>query len=216
MKAMKTCKMGCGKMKSGGPVKKVKKMAMGGMKLGDKNAKTFIAGMPNSGPTGPNYQGIDTMKKGGIMKKKSGGPLKPVPSDKVGLSKLPTAVRNKMGYMKKGGVKKMQSGGMTSSTDPKKDYYGLGERELKDNIEKAYKNKQIAVRAKDPVKTQEYQQEFSNNFKTLVENREKLNALKQGLPTKKASEVIKNVGKPKPIVKKGGATKMKMGGIKKK
>lgn len=77
--------------------------------------------------------------------------------------------------------------------------YGLGERELKDNIEKAYKNKQIAVRAKDPVKTQKYQQEFSNNFKTLVENREKLNALKQGLPTKKASEVIKNVGKPKPM-----------------
>jgi len=106
MKTMKTCKMGCGKMKSGGPVKKVKKMAMGGMKLADKNAKTFIAGMPNSGPTGPNYQGIDTMKKGGIMKKKSGGTLKPVPADKVGLSKLPTAVRNQMGYMKKGGVKK--------------------------------------------------------------------------------------------------------------
>jgi len=93
-------------MKSGGPIKKVKKMAMGGMKLADKNAKTFIAGMPNSGPTGPNYQGIDTMKKGGIMKKKSGGSLKPVPSDNTGLSKLPTAVRNKMGYMKKGGVKK--------------------------------------------------------------------------------------------------------------
>lgn len=29
--------------------------------------------------------------------------LKKVPSDKKGLSKLPTAVRNKMGYMKKGG-----------------------------------------------------------------------------------------------------------------
>ena len=29
--------------------------------------------------------------------------LKKVPSDKKGLSKLPTAVRNKMGYMQKGG-----------------------------------------------------------------------------------------------------------------
>ncbi len=44
------------------------------------------------------------MKKGGSVKKMSkGGSLKPVPSDKVGLSKLPTPVRNKMGYQKKGG-----------------------------------------------------------------------------------------------------------------
>jgi hypothetical protein len=34
---------------------------------------------------------------------KSGGSLKPVPADKVGLAKLPTAVRNKMGFQKKGG-----------------------------------------------------------------------------------------------------------------
>ena len=32
-----------------------------------------------------------------------GGSLKPVPSDNKGLSKLPTAVRNKMGYMHNGG-----------------------------------------------------------------------------------------------------------------
>ena len=43
-------------------------------------------------------------KKGGSVKKMSkGGSLKPVPGDKVGLSKLPTPVRNKMGYQKKGG-----------------------------------------------------------------------------------------------------------------
>jgi hypothetical protein len=48
-----------------------------------------------------------TMKKGGAVKKMAtGGSLKPVPAGKVGLSKLPTAVRNKMGYMKKGGSKK--------------------------------------------------------------------------------------------------------------
>ncbi len=33
-----------------------------------------------------------------------GGALKPVPSDNKGLSKLPTAVRNKMGFMKTGGA----------------------------------------------------------------------------------------------------------------
>ncbi len=33
-----------------------------------------------------------------------GGSLKPVPSDNKGLSKLPTAVRNKMGFMMKGGA----------------------------------------------------------------------------------------------------------------
>ena len=37
---------------------------------------------------------------------KSGGNLKNVPSDKTGLSKLPTAVRNKMGYKKSGGATK--------------------------------------------------------------------------------------------------------------
>jgi hypothetical protein len=49
--------------KCGGKVK----MAKGG------TAKPFIAGIPNGGPTGPNYQGIDTMKKGGLVKKQNGG-----------------------------------------------------------------------------------------------------------------------------------------------
>jgi len=35
--------------------------------------------------------------------KKGGKVLKPVPAGKKGLSKLPTKVRNKMGFMKKGG-----------------------------------------------------------------------------------------------------------------
>ena len=38
------------------------------------------------------------------VKKKMGGSLKPVQPNQKGLSKLPTKVRNKMGYMKKGGV----------------------------------------------------------------------------------------------------------------
>lgn len=44
-----------------------------------------------------------------------GGALKPVPSEKKGLSKLPTEVRNKMGYMMGGGKldKMYQNGGKT-------------------------------------------------------------------------------------------------------
>jgi hypothetical protein len=47
-------------------------------------------------------------KKGGAVKKYAkGGSLKAVPSDKVNsLGKLPTAVRNKMGFQKKGGAVK--------------------------------------------------------------------------------------------------------------
>jgi len=86
---MKTKCMSCG-----GAAKKMKK---GGI-------TQDIVGMP-----GYNAR-TDTMKKGGAVKPKikmmSGGSLKAVPADKVGLAKLPTAVRNKMGYMKKGGVKK--------------------------------------------------------------------------------------------------------------
>ena len=48
---------------------------------------------------------------------KGGGGLKAVPEGNKGkgLSKLPTEVRNKMGFMKKGGkVMKMRGGGMAS------------------------------------------------------------------------------------------------------
>jgi hypothetical protein len=46
-----------------------------------------------------------SMKKEGKKPKKmaAGGELKEVPEDNTGLSKLPTEVRNKMGYMKSGG-----------------------------------------------------------------------------------------------------------------
>lgn len=43
--------------------------------------------------------------------------MKPVPADNKGLSKLPTAVRNKMGYMAKGGMMKKMGyakGGMAN------------------------------------------------------------------------------------------------------
>jgi len=50
--------------------------------------------------------------KGGAMKKKgyaAGGALKAAPKGNKGVSKLPSAVRNKMGYMKKGGVVKAKA-----------------------------------------------------------------------------------------------------------
>lgn len=46
------------------------------------------------------------MKKGGVAKKKAGGNLKAVPAENKGLSKLPTGVRNKMGFKAKGGAMK--------------------------------------------------------------------------------------------------------------
>ena len=48
---------------------------------------------------------------GNPFKFNKGGSLKPVPADNKGLGKLPTPVRNKMGYMRKGGVVKMRGGG---------------------------------------------------------------------------------------------------------
>ena len=77
-------------MKEGGPSKKpkVKKIA-----IGTGKAKDY-----------PGIKKIMEMNKKGRKRFKAGGALKPVdPKTQKGLSKLPTKVRNKMGYMKKGG-----------------------------------------------------------------------------------------------------------------
>ena len=47
-----------------------------------------------------------------------GGQLKEVPEDNVGLSKLPTEVRNKMGYMKEGGKTKSKVNEAGNYTKP--------------------------------------------------------------------------------------------------
>jgi hypothetical protein len=71
-------------------------------------------GIPKS--VGEEFMKADKGKKFG-----SGGALKAVDSsDNPGLSKLPTEVRNKMGYMKKGGMaKKMAKGGCATKSDAK-------------------------------------------------------------------------------------------------
>jgi hypothetical protein len=78
---MKTCKSGCGgKMKAGGSVKKIKKMAHGGQALnkakgfapaqkGGDNVSKQIYGIPNAGTTGPNRTAGYDYKKGGSVKK---------------------------------------------------------------------------------------------------------------------------------------------------
>ena len=46
-----------------------------------------------------------------MLEKQKGGSLKAVPASNKGLKKLPTQVRNKMGYMKTGGRVGLKSGG---------------------------------------------------------------------------------------------------------
>jgi hypothetical protein len=66
----------------------------------------------NKGATkGVGFSGESVAKFKNPFKKNSGGILKSVPSGNKGLGKLPSPVRNKMGYMQKGGVVKMRGGG---------------------------------------------------------------------------------------------------------
>ena len=107
-------KMGCAKcggtmkkMAKGGPINKP--MTYAKAQTGGSNLKDNMYGMPQIGQGAMDGK-TGQAKKGGMVKAvkkkmaKGGSTLKPVPTDKVGLSKLPTAVRNKMGYQKKGGT----------------------------------------------------------------------------------------------------------------
>lgn len=71
----------------------------------DAEAKKYMDNLYRKGQLGP---GIPKNKMGGKVKKAANGAsLKPVPAGKKGLAKLPTPVRNKMGFQKNGGkVKK--------------------------------------------------------------------------------------------------------------
>ena len=69
------------------------------------------------------------MKADKTKKFGSGGSLKAVDSsDNPGLSKLPTEVRNKMGYMKKGGM--MDKKDMTQDKKTAKKAIGMHEKQL--------------------------------------------------------------------------------------
>ena len=83
------------------------------------NNPAFAKKVVISKSVGEEFMKADKGKKFG-----SGGALKAVDSsDNPGLSKLPTEVRNKMGYMKKGGMAKkgMKEGGMMDKKDMAQD-----------------------------------------------------------------------------------------------
>ena len=76
-----------------------------------KKKKMMYGGMAKKKMYGGGMTKKKKMKEGGMAKKKM---MKPVDKEKnPGLAKLPTEVRNKMGFMKKGGdVKKAVTEGM--------------------------------------------------------------------------------------------------------
>jgi hypothetical protein len=60
----------------------------------------------------------DGTTKNPFPKKKMGGSLKDVPAGNAGLPKLPTPVRNKMGFKKNGGAMKKAMMGSSMMADP--------------------------------------------------------------------------------------------------
>ena len=98
----------------------------------------------NKQATPKGYKAGGRIKKmgGGMMMQrpmmKKGGSLKAVPADNKGLKKLPTEVRNKMGFMKDGGP---------VAPAPKKDY------KLGTKFQGDYKGKSLPGKVKEFVKT---------------------------------------------------------------
>ena len=107
-------------------IEKRKGMNMGGMTMKKKGkSKMNMGGMMSptkKKPTG-SATGLTGMKGGGMMKKKGyakggmkkkgyamGGAMKRPTANQKGLKKLPTNVRNKMGYMAKGGMSMKKKG----------------------------------------------------------------------------------------------------------
>jgi len=79
-------------------------------KQGNKKAAVTSSDLEKSGLSLRDYM---NMKLGKTRKKLNvGGALKAAPASNTGLKKLPTSVRNKMGYMNKGGTPKKANKGM--------------------------------------------------------------------------------------------------------
>jgi len=100
-------KMGGGMMKrpmykDGSPKLKSQKQAAQDQPTRQKSKPIII--MLDIGKDGKNiFKVVESKAKGGRAGLKGGGSLKPVQPNQKGLKKLPTEVRNKMGFMKKGG-----------------------------------------------------------------------------------------------------------------
>jgi hypothetical protein len=102
------------------------------------NNPAFAKKVGISKSVGEEFMKADKTKKFG-----SGGALKSVDSsDNPGLSKLPTEVRNKMGYMKKGGMaKKMAKGGCATKSDAKM----IAKKEVKGHESSMHKMKKGGI-----------------------------------------------------------------------
>jgi hypothetical protein len=213
-------KMGCAKC--GG----TKKMKAGGSTLSKsaiKKAPVQLYGIPqeNMGTSGQ----YGKMKRGGVAKKvttklvkaKSRMSLKKVPSGKVGLAKLPTAVRNKMGYMKSGGprksLKRYQSEGEVMEPTPAPTPASTSSRTLanaiQDNLKIGMsKNRAISLAKKEL------------GLKTSVDPNAVINAI--GSAASAVGNTV-NAFKTPGFNRKGGASKfvskkpaMKKGGVTRK
>lgn len=79
-------------------------------KNGKKMAAVFAEDL--KGLTGSPQEKLRKYLNARTKKMSMGGSLKAVPSANTGLKKLPTPVRNKMGYMNKGGIPKKANKGM--------------------------------------------------------------------------------------------------------
>tara|TARA_Y100000114_G_C11601598_1_gene250728 strand:- start:69 stop:470 length:402 start_codon:yes stop_codon:yes gene_type:complete len=95
-----------GKKKSKSKTKDAKKLLRGKKKSTD-NRPEWAKGMSDSEYKDmlgfPREGKADEFEPYMTIHRKKGGVLKDVPEDNVGLSKLPTPVRNKMGFKKQGG-----------------------------------------------------------------------------------------------------------------
>ena len=94
----------------------------------------------------PRSVGEEFMKADKGRKFKEGGALKEVDSsENPGLSKLPTEVRNKMGYMKKGGMAKgYKEGGCATKSDAKT----IAKKEVKGHESSMHKMKKGGITEK--------------------------------------------------------------------
>ena len=96
--------------KAGGMTRKMGKKKNVLSEEGKRKIKSRMTGGDSTGILFPDVYKVKKMG-GGRIKKKMGGSLKPVdPKTQKGLSKLPTEVRNKMGYMQDGGKVKDKPG----------------------------------------------------------------------------------------------------------
>jgi hypothetical protein len=161
-------------------------------------------GIPKS--VGEEFMKADKSKKFG-----SGGALKAVDSsDNPGLSKLPTEVRNKMGYMKKGGMAKkgMKEGGMMDKKDMAQDKkmakkaVGMHEKQLHAGKKSDLTKLKKGGVAKTVTKEMEY------DYKTGKKSFRGTTAQKDAHAEKEGKIVAKHAAYDKAMgMKKGGMTK---------